>query len=188
MDKLKRPRGLIRYSSQAAMEGEKPKLLRPRVVIYPTVLVIIATLFVLVLRGTGKADVTIVRGMGQPFVVNATGEVQNMLKVKIVNRAESSSTFHVALVDEPTGRIELEKPDILVQPGEMLTVPVRAILPADAFPKPQHPVKILVTGPDGYSKTISMTMLGPVHKQHKNPAPGQKPQSPTNAEPAGGTP
>jgi cytochrome c oxidase accessory protein FixG len=188
MDRLKRPRGLIRYSSQAAMEGETPKLLRPRVVIYPTVLVIIATLFVLVLRGTGKADVTIVRGMGQPFVVNANGEVQNMLKVKIVNRAETASTFRVTLVDEPTGRIELENPDILVQPGEMLTVPVRAILPADAFPKPQHPVKILVTGPDGYAKTVTMTMLGPVHKQHTNPAPSQQPQSPTNAEPAGGTP
>ena len=45
MDKIDRPRGLIRYSSQSAMAGERKRLLRPRIVVYPLVLVIIASLF-----------------------------------------------------------------------------------------------------------------------------------------------
>ena len=165
MDKLKRPRGLIRYSSQAAMQGAPTTLMRPRVVMYPIILIAIAVMFVLVLRGTGIADVTLIRGMGQPFVVGANGDVQNVMKVKIVNRADVPGTFHVRMLDEPMGRIDLEQTEIVVQPGQMLTVPVRVVLPASAFTTMQHPVRIEVTGPQGYSTVVGMTMLGPVGKQ-----------------------
>lgn len=164
MDKLHRPRGLIRYSSQAAMEGEEPKMIRPRVVAYPAVLLVIITLFTLVLRGTGIADVTIVRGVGQPFVVSANGEVQNMLRVKIVNRGEEPATFTMLLANEPSGRIEAEQQEILVQPGQMLTVPVRAVLPASEFAGMQHAVKIEVRGPQDYRKVIPFVLLGPAQK------------------------
>jgi polyferredoxin len=178
MDKLKRPRGLIRYSSQAAMEGQKPGLLRPRVVIYPAVLLVILTLFTLVLRGTGIADVTIVRGIGQPFVLASNGEVQNMLRVKVVNRGEVPATFHVTLLAEPSGRIESEQSDIVVQPGQMLTVPVRAVLPASEFTGMQHKVTIEVTGPQNFRKQVPFVLLGPAKKAGATPATKVSPAAP----------
>ena len=38
MDKVGRPRGLIRYATQDALAGKPPRLLRPRVVLYPIAL------------------------------------------------------------------------------------------------------------------------------------------------------
>ncbi|HEY8747626.1 MAG TPA: cytochrome c oxidase accessory protein CcoG, partial [Tepidisphaeraceae bacterium] len=43
MKKVGRKPGLIRYSSQAAMAGDKRSALRPRVIIYPAILLIILT-------------------------------------------------------------------------------------------------------------------------------------------------
>ncbi len=41
MDKLKKPRGLIRFSSQARIEGQSSRLLRPRVIIYPAIMTVL---------------------------------------------------------------------------------------------------------------------------------------------------
>ena len=64
MDRIGKPRGLIRFSSQARMEGEPGRLVRPRVILYPLVLLALMSVFGVVLASKQPADVTLLRGMG----------------------------------------------------------------------------------------------------------------------------
>ncbi len=162
MDKIGRPRGLIRYATEATMRGEKFRLWRPRTVLYPVVLGVIATAFVLVLAGTGIADITVLRGQGRPFAVTPEGEVENNVRVKIVNRLPEPATYTLGL-DGPAGaRLATEKASVHVGPGEMVTTPAQIFVPAGAVKDGKAGVFITITGPDGFAKRVPFGFLGPV--------------------------
>jgi cytochrome c oxidase accessory protein FixG len=131
MEKIARPRGLIRYSSQAAVAGEKTRILRARVFVYPAVLSVVATLFLLVLSRADAADVNVLRGLGAPFTRVNEATIGNQIRVKIANRRDTSSTYRV----EATGTMSVadvsalvETPPTPVAPGESTMIPALVVL------------------------------------------------------------
>ena len=180
MDKVGRPRGLVRYSSLAALEGDKLRLLRPRVVVYPAIIAVLSVIFLFVLSGKGGADVTILRGLGRPFVELPAGEVANGIRVKVVNRAAEAATFTItAATAQPSAtplRVELESSPIVVKPGEMLTFPARVVAPRSLFASAGHAdINVTLSGPSGFSARIAYQMLGPVGESTDQP-PGDQSQ------------
>ena len=67
MEKVKRPKGLIRYSSQDALAGKPPRLLRVRTIAYPLLLTGVFVAFIAVLSTKFGFDAKIMRGRGNPF-------------------------------------------------------------------------------------------------------------------------
>lgn len=133
MTKLNRPTGLIRYSSLAAMEGEKPRMLRPRVVIYPAIVLILVTAFITVLLRKSDTDASFLRGLGAPFVALPDGMIGNQLRVKLVNRRDTQTTYTIG-VEGPQGiRITGESFPLSLQPGEMKMVPALVEVPRGAI-------------------------------------------------------
>lgn len=161
MDKLQRPRGLIRYSSQAAMEGKKFKLIRPRVMLYPTVITVLAALFAFVLLNTGLADVTVMRGLGQPFTVLAEGNVRNTVRVKIANRLREPAKFTITAEGVEGAVLKSEYSTIVVPAGQMQTVPVEIDAPAASFRSGKANVMLVVSGPEKFVMRRPFTLLGP---------------------------
>ncbi|HEX7019119.1 MAG TPA: cytochrome c oxidase accessory protein CcoG, partial [Gemmatimonadaceae bacterium] len=86
MRRVNRPTGLIRYSTRDALDGVPGRKLRPRVVLYPAALALTFGGFLVALDNRAPADVTVLRGLGEPYVVEADGRVANQLRVKIANR------------------------------------------------------------------------------------------------------
>jgi len=122
MTKLNRPRGLIRYSSQALIAGEKPRLLRPRVVIYPAILLAVAAAFVITLSNQGPAEITILRGIGRPFVDLPGGEIGNPIKIKITNRTDTPAEYFIELADTKAMHLTIQENPIHLGPGESKTI------------------------------------------------------------------
>jgi polyferredoxin len=119
MDKLGRPRGLVRYSSQSVVEGESERIFRPRVVVYGTLLALIAAAVVWVLLSASPADVSLLRSRGMPFNIESDGTIANQMLVKITNRTDRPAEYRLSVV-EPTGGVRLQGPAALsVGPGEI---------------------------------------------------------------------
>jgi cytochrome c oxidase accessory protein FixG len=165
MDKIGRDRGLIRYSSQAVMDGEPFRWIRPRVLLYPAVLLLLAGIFMIVLFNTGTADVTILRGLGQPFTLMSDTEVRNTIRVKIVNRLDHPAEFTLSVQGVPGARLHAEHQIVRVDSGKMLTAPAEIYAPRDAFNAGRAQASISVTGPENYSATLPFTLLGPAGAQ-----------------------
>jgi cytochrome c oxidase accessory protein FixG len=165
MTKIHRPAGLIRYSSEAGMAGEKTRLIRPRVVIYPLLILAIGALLTFLLVTKSAADVTVLRGPGQPFLVNPQGEVINVIRVKITNRTDEPQKVAVTL-DAPAGvRAVTSQPTVSLAAGESWTEPVEVIAPQALFAGAGSvPVKVRVTSADGstmVSEERPFKLLGP---------------------------
>lgn len=160
MEKLDRPKGLIRYSSQSAMAGDKQKLLRPRVIIYPTLLLIVLAALTFTVVTKKSFDVTILRNFGQPYVIADDGRVENAMRLKLVNRLNQEDQFSVRVVAPDSVQIDLAQPIVLKQ-GESVTVGMLAKGDRDEFRAGQINVELEVTSQLGDRRVITCKLLGP---------------------------
>lgn len=161
MDRIGKPRGLIRYSSQASLAGRPAGLLRPRVVLYPVIMVAAFGLLLYNLRMQSDTDVTILRGQGAPFTREANGAVVNQIRLRITNRDDTARAYRIALDAVAEGR--------LVAPINPLTVPghhteetsVFVVLPPGAFHDRSREIGLRVDGGPSFSAVFPYRLVGP---------------------------
>ncbi|RMF65280.1 MAG: cytochrome c oxidase accessory protein CcoG, partial [Bacteroidetes bacterium] len=75
MDRIGKPRGLIRYTSENALAGKPTRIFRPRVVLYTALLAVVASLFVLTLVNRAPYDLDVGRSVGEPYTLLPDGRV-----------------------------------------------------------------------------------------------------------------
>ncbi|MFJ4131245.1 cytochrome c oxidase accessory protein CcoG [Pseudomonas cyclaminis] len=129
MDKMGYARGLVSYTSEHQLQGGKTHLLRPRLIGYSAVLlVMIAALVVaLVERPMVSLDVTKDRGL---FRENAVGQIENIYSLKVINKTQQRQDYRVELVDADGFQLH-GKTEVSLAPGEIIDVPVSVALLAD---------------------------------------------------------
>ncbi len=103
MDKVGRPRGLIRYATENALAAKlspaqvRGRVLRPRVLVYTAVLAVLGTAFVasLALRNPLKLDVIRDRGsMGREV---EDGMIENVYRLQVMNTTEEAQQLRIAV-------------------------------------------------------------------------------------------
>ncbi len=97
MDKIGKPRGLIRYASLDEMNGEKvqPFHKRPRVLIYTAIVI---SSFIGILYGIanlGSFDLKVIHERQPLFVLMSNGSIQNKYKLKILNKTDK--IMHISI-------------------------------------------------------------------------------------------
>ncbi|MBI5689333.1 MAG: cytochrome c oxidase accessory protein CcoG [Verrucomicrobia bacterium] len=100
MDRLKRPRGLIRYDSQAAFSGGRTQWIRPRVVVYFVLLLAGAAVASWAFSTVKPASFGVTRMTGAPYIVD-TGVVRNQFLVRLVNKRNAPVRFNLELARTP---------------------------------------------------------------------------------------
>ena len=133
MDRIHRPRGLIRYESQATLAGEKHRLLRPRVAIYLTIWIGIVSLLAFLIITKSPFDMVAMRNLGRPFFVADDGNIVNDFRVKLTDRSDKPQTFHIFIADRPDIHLKGLESELQLAPGEMRTEPVQIEAPGAAF-------------------------------------------------------
>lgn len=161
MEKTGQPKGLIRYSSQAALDGEASSIARPRTAIYLAAIVALCTAFAVILANKKAFDVTVLRGLGRPFVVDQQGEVENILRVKIVNRSEAASSYQLEVVRPRTVEISDGQEIAAIGPGETVVEPVHLHAAADAFERGKINLRLRVMNDQQEVVQRDCFLLGP---------------------------
>lgn len=155
MDRIHKPRGLIRYSSPLALEtGQKTRLLRPRVVAYAVVLLGLLTTLVVMGNSSAGVDVTILRGLGAPFSQNGD-RVINQLRLKVQNRSSEPRKLSVDLVDFPEARLVAAELPLAVGPSGRAEASFFVVAPRSAL-HGRRPVRLRIG-----DEVFTYTLLGP---------------------------
>jgi cytochrome c oxidase accessory protein FixG len=164
MTKLHRPTGLIRYTSQEALEEHPPSkrsLLRPRVVVYPAILAALLFALVAIGRTRSQAEVTLLRGIGAPFTERGT-LVENHLRVKIRNRTDSARAYTVSLVGAPDTTLVAPENPMRVAAGAQETVSMFVVADRSSFQRAARSVKVRVSDGSTFTRELPYRLLGPV--------------------------
>jgi cytochrome c oxidase accessory protein FixG len=162
MDKIARPRGLIRYSSQEAMTSGRRVRLRPRLILYPALLLVIASAFVAVLATRAPADVTLVRATARPYVVLNDGRVVNEVTVKVVNRTDTGRRYTFGAADDDEATVAAVPPTLDLAPGETGRAVLSVTLPRAAFALGRAQVVIVVRDDAGFDRRLRHRVQGPL--------------------------
>ena len=140
MDKVERPRGLIRYATENALAAKlsprqvRRRVLRPRVLIYAAVLALLGTAMVasLALRNPLKLDVIRDRGsMGREV---EDGMIENVYRLQVMNTTEAAQRLRITVDGIASARVVDE--DLI----EIDAATTRAV-----------PVRVRIAGGDGQS-------------------------------------
>jgi cytochrome c oxidase accessory protein FixG len=137
MDKVGSPRGLIRYTTQHALEHRPTKLLRPRVIIYGVLLLSLIVGFVVAVSLRSPVSLDVIRDRNSLYRVTDDGNVDNVYTVRILNKSERERGFVLEargaspLALLPGGR------EYRVPSGAVYSVPVRVRRAAYEPPGPE---------------------------------------------------
>ena len=167
MPKIGKPLGLIRYGSQTALEThQRSRVLRPRVVIYAVLLTGLLTTLVVLGANRAPAEVTVLRGIGAPFV--AEGErVTGELRIKVQERRGEPKSFRIELVDPgPVTLIAPENP-LEVAGSAQRTTAVFAVAPRSAFHAGRREITVRVSDGHGFSVDVPYRLLGPAEESSR---------------------
>jgi cytochrome c oxidase accessory protein FixG len=159
MDKIGKPRGLIRYDSQNALEGMPRKPFRYRLAIYGVVLAALATTLVVLLVNRAPALVGQARIVGSNFTVAPDGRIATPLQLMIENHTDQERTYRVS----GDGDLELVGGtlNVTVAAANAETVSCTALSPAGAFVHGVRNAKVRVTDGDGYDRLTTVALTGP---------------------------
>ncbi len=161
MDRLERPRGLIRYTAKSELAGRARRLLRPRVLVYPVALAVVVALFVVQVEARTQADVWVLRHDGAPFSSLDDGSISTPVRIKIENRSPATRVYRLELRDAPEVRAISPRPDYPLAPGATTVAPLFVISPRRAFVHGERPAQVVVSDDAGWHTTLDVTILGP---------------------------
>ncbi len=163
MDKVGRPRGLIRYASDRNLLGHATRWVRPRTILYTGLLLLGMGVAALAFHSVDKALATATRMPGPPFYVSDT-HVRNQYQVRLVNKDTRPLAFTVTARAEG-GEAPLEVAgfgeDTVLEPMEERTVTLVVRVAREAFAGP-FPLEIIVGAePGGIRIHRGVEFLGP---------------------------
>jgi cytochrome c oxidase accessory protein FixG len=149
MDKLGYAKGLVRYSTQNAMDNKWTpaqiwqRIMRPRIQIYTMILVAV-TLGLLVslgLRTPFKVDV--VRDRSTLSRITENGALENVYRLQIMNAAEVPQTYHLSVKGLPGLKITTDT-DVAVDAAQARWVVLSAEIPYGSADSGSHKIQFEV--------------------------------------------
>ncbi|NWA24292.1 cytochrome c oxidase accessory protein CcoG [Pseudomonas gingeri] len=129
MDKMGYARGLVSYTSEHELQGGKTHLLRPRLIGYSAVLLIMigALAVSLVERPMVSLDVSKDRGL---FRENSQGQIENIYSLKVINKTQQPQRYRLELLDSDGFQLQ-GKTELNLAAGEIADLPVSVVMVAD---------------------------------------------------------
>jgi len=96
MDKMKYPRGLIRYTTQHELDGGQTHVLRPRIIVYGVILVLLCGLFGWRLAQRLPIGLDVLHDRNQLYRETA-GQIENVYLLKVINKDDAAHQYHLTV-------------------------------------------------------------------------------------------
>ena len=107
MDKVKAPRGLIRYASYNSIVGNKKKSFNLRIIGYISVFAIVFGILSALLVTRKPIETTILRTAGSLYQEVIDGYISNLYNIKVVNKSYEDRIITLELVEPDYGQIRM---------------------------------------------------------------------------------
>ncbi len=159
MDKVGYARGLVKYSTQNAMNQHWTQaqtlrhVLRPRVLVYTAILGVVVTAMAvsLTLRIPFKVDV--VRDRGALARIADGGQIENVFRLQIMNATEATQQFHISVTGMPGLQVVSEN-DIEIASTQARWVAVRVQGPMEGAQPGSHTIHFEIVAKSGIGKLV----------------------------------
>lgn len=174
MDKVKRPRGLIRYASLNSIEksirpadGKKAKFkFTPREIGYASLLTVLLTVLIILLANRTDFSVTVLRTPGLLFQEQPGNMVSNIYDLNLVNKTFDKIPISLKL-ENIDGELKLVGNKIIMEPQGNLDAKFLILLPKDKLTKMNTNIEVGIYNRNKLIRKVSTSFLAPLSREHK---------------------
>ncbi len=162
MDKMNYPRGLVRYTTEHGLQGQKTRILRPRTLVYATLLLVLVSGLAAAIATRSPVILDVIRDRNSLYRELPDDVIENIYTLKIINQSNDPRRF--ALSVSGLGGISLDGVDgpVAVGGGDVLSLPVRVrAARADAAGISEIFFSVVATDDESVAVTEDSRFLGP---------------------------
>lgn len=160
MEKIHKPKGLIRYASENNIAVGEKMSFTPRMKAYSIVLVALMGVFSFLLLTRTDIEATITRAPGQLYQKPDSLHISNLYNVKLTNKTHKELDVRLQL-EELDGTIKLIGNDIHVKSESLQETTFFLTLNRKDITKMNMPLRIAVYAGDEKIKSVKTTFFGP---------------------------
>lgn len=164
MDKVKKPRGLIRYDSANNILTRTGFRWTPRILGYSAVLIVLTLVVVYFTATRTELDVTILRTPGMFYQEMPNDIVSNVYDLKVLNKTFETVPLKLKLQERP-GEIQLVGEALTVQPQATLEGKLMVLLKRDDIKTMTTAITIGIQTDGRQVDVIKTSFLGPVKRK-----------------------
>ena len=118
MDKIKKPRGLIRYDSLQGIKDQIRFTITPRIISYSVILVLLVSLFSYLVATREDIEVNILRTPGMLYQEQPNDKISNLYNFNIVNKTFEPITVTIK-IKNLNAEIKMLGSDLNLKPSEV---------------------------------------------------------------------
>ena len=131
MDKMSYPRGLIRYTTENSALGKKQHILRPRIMVYAGILLLLCGMLVGHISQRVALDLDVIRDRNTLYRETRDGLIENVYTLKILNMDSKPHRYQLWADGIDGVKLVSDQAEIVVEAGSVYQMVVR--LQADEF-------------------------------------------------------
>jgi len=162
MEKINKPKNLIRYDSLNGIEKKTKFKITPRMMLYSVILVVLIGILGYLLSVRTDYSINILRTPGMLFQEQPNGKVSNVYDLNIVNKTFSETPVQIRLENQPNGELKLVGKDIILKSQEIIETKFLVFLDKVNLKKMNTPIEIGVYDGSKLIKKVKTSFLGPV--------------------------
>ena len=150
MDKVSKPRGLIRYASLDQLEGKfQPSLFkRPRVLVYFTIMSLAALGILYGLTHLGALELKVLHERQPLYVLQSDGSIQNKFEIKILNKTDKDLRVQLSVEGLEGAKLIGADEPWHTTPGDITAHAVFVKVPRKDVTQERLPLTFVVHGSD----------------------------------------
>ncbi|NJL13401.1 MAG: cytochrome c oxidase accessory protein CcoG [Microscillaceae bacterium] len=160
MDKIKKPRGLIRYASYNNIVNKTKFKFSPRLLAYTAVLAGLMSLDLYLLTNRTEVEATILRVPGSLYNEMPDGRISNIYNVQIANKTFENHSIRLQLIGSQ-GEINMAGGNIKAEKNQTTESAFVVILPTKEVKGLKTKIEIEVWSGNKRIETVSTNFLGP---------------------------
>jgi cytochrome c oxidase accessory protein FixG len=166
MDKMGYPHGLIRYTTQNAIDGRPTRVLRPRVLVYGAILVALTAGWAWGVTGRSPLIAEVLRDRNALYRAAGDGNIENGYMLKLVNKDRQAHAYRIRIESDVAGIALCDQGrKVHAQAEQVLSLPLVVTAPAGV--KGRHALRFHVetsdgAGVDGARETVDSSFFGPM--------------------------
>ncbi|WP_299177432.1 cytochrome c oxidase accessory protein CcoG [uncultured Neptuniibacter sp.] len=166
MERVGYEKGLVRYTTEHQLAGNKTHILRPRLIGYFAVLCAMFIAFSYTIYSRIPLEVDILRDRGQLYSELSNGQIENVYTLKLANKEQVDHQYRIS-VSGVEGLEYLGEEIITIKSGELLDLPIRINVPARYIDKANNTILFRVQAVDNPSILIEEEnrFIGPAPKR-----------------------
>ena len=166
MERVGYEKGLVRYTTEHQLEGNKTHILRPRLIGYFALLCIMCIAFAYTIFSRIPLEVDVLRDRGQLYNEVSRGVIENSYTLKLANKEQIDHRYSIS-ISGLEGAEFIGKQEVKIASGELLDLPIRLSMKKKYLSKANNDITFTVQALDNPDIKIEVInrFIGPAPKR-----------------------